>query len=122
MTKKEVRKSPRVNLRIVVHVEQQSRLQQFFSKNLSSGGIFLEMGKDAPKVGAKLTIAFEVPGLDKKITAQAQVVHRFSIEEMDSEMRQQTKMGIGLKFLNLSETDKKLISEYITGKGLHVEP
>lgn len=121
MTKKNLRKNPRADLRIAVQVEQQSRLQQFYSRNLSSGGIFLEFEGDAPSIGSKFNLSFDVPGLTKKITVEAEVIHQHAYESMDAEMRKHKKTGVGFRFLKISPKDQKLISEYITGKGLHVE-
>ena len=121
MTTKNKRKNPRADLRVAVSVEQKSRLQQFYSKNLSTGGIYLELEGEAPTMGTKMNLTFEVPGLPKTIRVEAMVVHRLTFDSMDAEMQNQKLSGIGLKFLNLSPTDRKLINEYVTGKGLHVE-
>ncbi len=114
------RHARRTNLRVAVKVEHKSRLQEFYSRNLSSGGIFLEVEKKLPAIGSKLKLKFEVPGLRKAIMAEAEVLHHHSYETMNEKMEAFTRKGMGLRFLNLSEQDEALINEYITGKELHV--
>lgn len=114
------RTQPRKDIRVSVRVEQASRLQQFHSRNLSSGGIYLEVKGDVPAIGTKLRLNFEVPGLNRTIEAEAEVIYHHNFESMDEKMETAQKMGIGLKFLSLKGGDREMIEKYVTGKDLHV--
>jgi uncharacterized protein (TIGR02266 family) len=111
---------PRVDLRVSVQVEQPSRLQTYYSRNLSSGGIYIELNEPPPPLGTKLKLTFEVPGLGKPIQAEAEVLHHHVYETMSEQMQKVKGYGMGLKFSDLSSKDEKLISQYVAGKGLHV--
>ncbi|MFH1017492.1 MAG: PilZ domain-containing protein [Pseudomonadota bacterium] len=117
---KEARGDPRIDFRVAVNVQQESRLQHFYSSNLSSGGIFLEIEGDQPPVGSKLTLEFNVPLPKKLIKVSAEVVHHHVFDSLDDQMQKVKRGGIGLKFLDLNPEDQKLISQFITGKDLHV--
>lgn len=103
-----------------MRVKNQSRLQEFYSRNLSSGGIYLEIPNDPPAVGSKLTLTFEIPGLGKSFSADAEVVHQHSFESMDENFTNTARHGVGLRFINLRGEDEKLIQKFITGKDLRV--
>ncbi len=122
MAKQKERSAPRINLRVTVKAEYQSRLQEFYSRNLSAGGIFLEVEQDLPKVGTKLKLKFEVPGLRSPIEVEAEVLHHHSYETMDEKMQPLTRRGIGLHFLNLEDPARQLLDEYVKGRELHVSP
>ncbi len=120
MTKTDKRSSARLDLRVAVQVGNQSRLQQFYSRNLSSGGIFIEVAGDLPVIGTKLSLNFDVPGLKQSFQVEAEVLHHHHYETMDDQFRKTERTGIGLRFLNLSPEHKGLIEKYISGKGVIV--
>jgi uncharacterized protein (TIGR02266 family) len=115
------RTNARIDLKIAVKVQHLSRLQQFYSQNLSRGGIFLEVPGKPPSIGAKLRLQFEVPGMKKPVTVDAEVVHQHTFQTLDENVRKKVaKHGIGLRFLNLTKEDEALIEQHITGKDLSV--
>ncbi len=120
MAKTEKNRKPRIDLRVAVQVEEKSRLQQFYSRNLSTGGIFLEVPGTPPKIGSKVKVSFEVPELNKTITADAEVVHHHRFAEMDPKFNEKERFGIGLRFLNLGKENENLIQAYVAGKNLRV--
>jgi c-di-GMP-binding flagellar brake protein YcgR len=120
MTKEVRRAQTRVDFKVAVSVERESRLQQFYSRNLSSGGIFLEIAGEPPPVGSKLKLAFEVPEPKKTIRVEAEVVHHHLFDSLDAKMRKMKCTGIGLKFLNIGPDDQKMITQFITGKDVSV--
>jgi uncharacterized protein (TIGR02266 family) len=120
MTTSQKRSHPRIDLRVSVQVEQESRLQKFFSRNLSSGGVFLEVADEPPAIGTHLKLAFDIPGIQRSFRAEAEVVHHHRFETYDDKMKKQTRTGIGLKFLNLTAADQTLIQKYIAGKDVRV--
>ncbi len=120
MPKEKRQGEPRIDFRVAVNVQQASRLQQFYSRNLSRGGIFLEIPGDSPPVGATLNLEFQVPDPKTEIQVSAEVVHHHVFDALDDQMRKVQRAGIGLKFLNLNPEDQQLISRFVTGKDLHV--
>ena len=122
MPKEMRRGQPRADFRVAVRAKLQSRLQQFYSRNLSSGGIFLEIHGDPPPVGSKLKLTFDVPTPKKTIRVDAQVVHHHVFDSLDKQMRNMKCTGIGLKFLNLNSLDQKMIAEFVTGRDVSVRP
>ena len=114
------KRNPRADFRVAVGVEHESRLQKFYSRNLSSGGIFLEVAGKPPAIGSKLKITFEVAELSRTISAEAQVIHHHPYEEMDDNLKTVKKTGIGLRFLKLEPKDQELINDYVKGKDLRV--
>ncbi len=118
---KEIRQKARIDLSVAVRVEHQSRLQEFYSRNLSSGGIFLEVAGNPPAIGSKLTLNFEVPALARAFSVEAEVMHHHAFETMDEKFsRKILKHGIGLRFLSLTKRDQDLIHQYVSGKDLRV--
>jgi c-di-GMP-binding flagellar brake protein YcgR len=117
---KEKRVQPRVDFRVEVRVELESRLQQFYSRNLSPGGIFLEVEGTPPPIGSTLKLSFDVPSLNRSVEVDAEVLHHHRFDDMDGDMHKFKKSGIGLKFTNLKTEDEKLISQFVRGKDLHV--
>jgi uncharacterized protein (TIGR02266 family) len=115
-------RQPRIDLRVSVQVQQESRLQRYFSKNLSTGGIFLEVEKEAPPIGSKLNLSFDIPGIQHAFRAKAEVVHHHTFDSYDERMRKSTKTGIGLRFLDLTPADEELIQKYVSGKDVRVRP
>lgn len=107
-------------MRIAVQAEHQSRLQQFYSRNLSSGGIYVEVEGSLPAIGTKMKLTFEVPKLGRSIQAEAEVLHHHQFQDLDKDLNSTPKHGMGLRFVNLSKSDEALIHKYISGKDLHV--
>lgn len=121
MKSQKKRGKPRVNFKVNVSVENQSRLQQFYSRNLSSGGIFLEIPGKPPAIGNRLKLSFEIPGVNQSVTVDAEVIYHHRFETMDEKFKKRVaKHGIGLKFLNLSKEDESVIHQYVTGKAVSV--
>ncbi|MFH1262075.1 MAG: PilZ domain-containing protein [Pseudomonadota bacterium] len=113
---------PRADFKIAVKVEHLSRLQQFYSQDLSSGGIFLEVPGKPPEIGAKLRLQFQVPGIKKPIVVDAEVMHQHTFQLIDPSLRKKVaRHGIGLRFLNLDPKDAELIQKHVTGKDLSVD-
>jgi len=119
-TSKSRKRKARIDLVVSVNVEHQSQLQKFFSRNISAGGIFLEVPGDPPAIGTKLKLSFEVPELGRSIQAEAEVVHHHRFSDIDGQMKSVRRFGIGLKFVNLERKDEELIHEYVSGKELSV--
>ncbi len=121
-TEKESRINPRVDFNVEVRVQLLSRLQQFYSRNLSRGGIFLEVPGRPPAIGSKLRLQFSIPELQRTFLVDAEVVHMHTFQVLDENLRRKVaRHGIGLRFMDLKPEDEDLIQKYVTGKDLSVD-
>lgn len=110
-----------MDFNVAVSVENQSHLQEFYSRNLSSGGIFLEVPGNPPPIGAKVKLRFTISPIERSFSVQAQVIHHHHYKSMNEKLsKTEAHHGIGLEFLDLSAQDQELIESYITGRALHV--
>lgn len=115
------RADPRIDFQVAVKVQHLSLLQQFYSKNLSRSGIFLQVPGKPPPIGAKLRLQFSIPDLKKTVTVDAEVIHQHTFQTLDENLRKKVaKHGVGLRFLNLNPEDQELILKYVTGRELSV--
>ena len=73
------------------------------SKNVSAGGIRLEM-EDTEKVGSNLRIKFKIPQYPKEIEAKGKVVWVKRIET--------NKFEIGIEFSNINREDMEAINKF----------
>lgn len=80
----------------------------FFSKNLSAGGVFLESDILLEK-GTRIYLEFVLPHDPKLIIVKSEVVW---IKE-DTGQGPHTSAGMGIKFLNLDEENRKAIVDFI---------
>ena len=117
MPLKSRRRFDRIEFTVSVDVQSESLLQKFHARNLSQGGIFLEVPGQPPPVGSHLTLSFDIPGMDKQISVKGKVmyVHRYQSFDGSKEV---SKKGIGIMFENLAEHDQMLIATYVSGKNV----
>jgi Tfp pilus assembly protein PilZ len=81
----------------------------FNSKDISLGGTFLE-SIDCYEMGTEIGLAFSLPRDPRQIEVVGKVVYVMTEEiTRDSEL----VPGMGVKFLNLKEGDKKLLAAYL---------
>jgi c-di-GMP-binding flagellar brake protein YcgR len=121
MTDESGRVDRRIDFNVEVRVQLMSRLQAFYAKNLSRGGIFLEVPSKPPAIGTKLRIQFTIGELKKTFAVDAEVVHMHTFQAFDEQLKKKVaRHGVGLRFLNLSPEDEEIIQKYITGKDLSV--
>jgi len=94
---------------VQIWVEEATDRELYFqrSANLSTGGIYLENTIPHP-VGTRVTLRFALPGDERRFEVRAEVVGAIAGEE---------EMGMGLKFLDLSDGDSDRIRQYITRIG-----
>jgi uncharacterized protein (TIGR02266 family) len=90
---------------VQIWVEEATDRELYFqrSANLSAGGIYLENTIPHP-VGTRVTLRFALPGDSQKFEVRAEVVGAIAGEE---------EMGMGLKFLDLSDSEAERIRQYI---------
>jgi len=102
----EKRKYPRIPVRIKLDCELSQvtatsvyGLLQFNSRNISSGGIFLEGIKDLPE-GHVLNLNFTLPIYDKPVSVKGLVLWT-------------GERGSGIRFLTLGMEDFDMITEFV---------
>lgn len=102
----ERRKYPRVPVKIKLDCEIPQTgetsfdgLLQFQSKNISSGGVFLEGIKNLPE-GYVVCIEFKLPEIEKSFTVKGIVIWS-------------GKRGSGVRFMTLNIDDFEIITDYI---------
>jgi uncharacterized protein (TIGR02266 family) len=90
---------------VQIWVEEATDRELYFqrSANLSAGGIYLENTIPHP-VGTRVTLRFALPGDGQKLEVRAEVVGAIAGEE---------EMGMGLKFLDLPDSEAERIRQYI---------
>ena len=72
------------------------------SKDISAGGILLEMEEPPESVGTLLMIKFDIPDYDKKIQAKGRVVRTKKLES--------GSFDVGIQFTDISEEDMTAIN------------
>ncbi len=94
---------------MAVKSSQSLGMAYFNSKDISLGGTFLE-SIDCYEMGTEIELAFSLPQDPRQIEVLGKVVYLMTEDiTRDSEL----VPGMGVKFLNLKEDDKKLLAAYI---------
>jgi Tfp pilus assembly protein PilZ len=117
MEERSSRSGARINIIVSVDLFHESRLQKLYSRNLSEGGIYVDATVLVP-IGEKVHLSFQLTDIKKKFTAVAIVVHHHKYESFEDESTLKERHGMGLKFINLNDEDKKIIENFILGKQL----
>ena len=73
------------------------------SKDISAGGILLEMDEPPESVGTPLLIKFNIPDYDKKIQAKGRIVRTRKLESGN--------FDVGIQFTDISEEDMSAIND-----------
>ncbi len=80
----------------------------FYATDLSLGGLFFE--SDVPlKLGTKVFLSFDLRNGNRPLRTTGEVV-RIEREKSDAHV-----VGMGLRFIDLEESTKEKIQNYITG-------
>lgn len=111
------RQTPRVDLSVTVHAQVQSRLQQFYSKNISQGGIYLEVSDASLKAGEVIALSFSIPQTSQTVKVEGEITHIRPFTTLDENSGQNVeRFGVGIKFINLTPQNEQLIATFISGK------
>ncbi len=111
ITPPQKRKYPRKPLKVKMAVKNSRSLGMayFNSKDISLGGTFLE-SLGYYEMGTEIKLSFSLPGNPRQLEVLGKVVYIMTEEiTRDSEL----VPGVGVKFLNLKEDDKKLLAAYL---------
>ena len=87
--------------------------RQAQSTEISAGGIFLRTGEALPE-GAMLTVRVTLPGLKRAVTVLGKVVRTVKGGLF-------SPPGMGVRFVDLSPSDRKTILEYTAGRAVAAE-
>lgn len=112
---KEKRKHRRLEVAVSVRLKHKSRLQDFFSRNLSEGGLFLEVEELLP-LHSQVTLALDIPGRKEPLEVEAEVVRHHRFKALDEELREKNQKGVGLQFVRLDDEQRRLIQQYVAGQ------
>jgi len=103
------RMNQRVPKRIQLHPGNVGIFTDSVIMNISKGGVFLHDPKPKP-VGAVIELEFTLPDQAALIKAKGQVVWSVNYE---TSMHKSIQPGMGVKFIEIDEGDKKLLQNYV---------
>ena len=109
ITPSQRRQYPRKSLKIKIAVKssQSQDLVYFNNKDMSLGGTFLESHDDFYEVGTEIELTFSLPDNPQPIEVRGKVAY---VMTEDITTGSELVPGMGIKFLNLKEDDKKLLA------------
>lgn len=98
--------------KIVFEDEFGEGLIYLYSKDISLGGVFLD--KPPPlQLGAFLFLSFTLPGKKKPLRMTGQVVRFIEHPVQSKSETQKTKIGAGVRFVDLDPATFQQLSEFI---------
>ena len=97
----EKRIDKRYFITLPVIIEKEGILRRYLIRNISSGGILIEIDKyNDFKKGEKIKIIFSLPNMEFELTAIGEICHITDLGK--------NKLGIGIKFVKFIEPKKGL--------------
>jgi len=102
------RNAERHELEIVVDLVSDSNFYTGLTQNISTGGLFIATHQ-IKRVGDRLQLKFTLPGAERAISCETEV--RWIRE--NSSLHRTEGSGMGVRFVNLSPDDVKLIESFI---------
>ena len=109
ITPDQKRQYPRKPLKVNMAVKSsQSQEQAFFNtKDMSLGGTFLESNDFYYEMGTEIELSFTLPDNPRPIEVRGKVAY---VITEDITTGSELVPGMGVKFLNLKEEDKEILS------------
>lgn len=101
-----VRSDPRVSKTLSVSYKDKASFLKAYTKNFSNGGLFIMTDNPLPE-GTSLNLKLELPDLTEPLDIGCTVVWNNANEKEDK------PVGMGLKFINMNESDRKLLESYL---------
>ncbi len=102
----ERRLARRIPINIWVREERQDYYFLYKATDISEGGMFLEKKIENPNCTVRSTFKFTLPKSSRLITVEGQIV-------FTSTSSTSPRSGSGIKFVGVSNQDKKLITKFI---------
>ncbi len=96
---------PRVPMMVKVRDADTGKEEEYFSKEISCGGLFLET-KNPYKKGKILQVEFQIPGTQEQVRVKAKVVH----EALPGD---KGPVGMGLSFIDMDGHSESSIAAYV---------
>ena len=103
------RQSLRVDTSFEVNVSNAAEMKRLFIKNISGGGLYIE-SPDAHQIGQKLELKLKLPN------SQSEIELKVEIAWLNPKGVGDLPPGVGVKYLNLSEADRRRIQALIESK------
>jgi len=108
----DTRKYPRVPVNIGIEFRINSKWQQAYTSTLSGGGLFIRT-INPPKTGTPINVKFRLPEAENLVEAGGMVVWS---NEYNPDSRKTSLPGMGVRFDEIGESEKKEIGVYIRKK------
>ena len=103
---KERRLHPRIPVIMQVSFTKKGKVNRSYTMNFSKGGMFLVSDKP-PSTGDHLKLSFNIPGMAHPLNLLGEV--RWSMKRPKTNLTS----GSGVEFVELNETYKELISDFV---------
>lgn len=103
----ERRAEPRAEVELEVHYRTAQEFLAAYSRNISGGGILIRTQQPL-SLNQKVLVRFTLPGITHRFE-----VHGVVVWANPPSTRSSFPSGMGIKFLDLSPNDAKLIGEFI---------
>ncbi len=103
----ERRADDRAEVQVDLHYRTAQEFLAAYSRNISGGGLFIRTPQPQP-LNQNVLLRFTLPGSSKKFE-----VHGIVVWANSATTRSSFPSGMGVKFLDLSPEDQKLISEFV---------
>lgn len=103
---KERRMHPRIPVIMQVSFKKNGRTNRSYTMNFSKGGMFLAADKPADR-GEHMRLSFNIPGIPRPLNLLGEV--KWSRKKSNAN----STSGIGLEFIELNETYKQLIADFV---------
>ena len=110
MAKQENRRKsePRVMTRILVDYESKDTFLFDYSRDLSSGGVYIETDNPLSE-GQTLNLRFSLPGVDKVFNVEGRVAWT----NPPKARKKSVGPGMGVEFVDLEGPDRELLQGYV---------
>jgi uncharacterized protein (TIGR02266 family) len=107
-----VRAAERFDLEVKVDLESDHNFYTGLTQNISSGGLFIAT-HHIRKIGERITLNFTLPGSTRTVSVETEV--RW-IRENSALMRSHGDIGMGVRFINLSDEAKAAIDAFLQSR------
>lgn len=113
----ERREDSRYQVNIDVDSESLKMFHAYYVSNISKGGVFIETNDPLP-IQAAIKMTLRLPGISETIKVKGKVAWNCDRDKKTGEMR----MGMGIKFTNLSPEKQTVLMDYLSKLSLSQEP
>lgn len=103
---KERRMHPRIPIIMQVSFKRNGKTMRSYTMNFSKGGMFLATDKPA-NVGEHLLLSFNIPGFPHPLNLLGEVKWARKKSSANS------TAGVGIEFIEMNETHKQLIADFV---------